>query len=73
MSTVLEKRELRDAMVYIIEGGTKRGLQPDLIVALQLATISGRIMPLPEENATTGRDWGRGYSAAIKDVLELLR
>jgi hypothetical protein len=30
------------------------------------------IAKLPEQAATTGRDFGRGYALAIKDVLDAL-
>lgn len=31
-----------------------------------------RIAALPEQSATSSRDYGRGYARAIKDVLDLL-
>jgi len=34
--------------------------------------IKDRITDLPEQNATSGRDFGRGYAKAVKDVLDIL-
>lgn len=38
-----------------------------------VALCDARIARLPEEHATKSRDFGRGYSQAIYDVLTILR
>lgn len=35
--------------------------------------LSDKIKALPEQGATKSRDFGRGYSQAIKDVLALMQ
>jgi hypothetical protein len=35
--------------------------------------VFDQIEALPELHASTSRDYGRGYAAAIKDVLEILK
>lgn len=35
-------------------------------------TLRDRLEALPEQGATSGRDFGRGYSQAIRDVLQLI-
>lgn len=72
----LHQRPLRESLTYIVREAIPRDFKPDMIVALQLATVEDRIRKMPEEHtppSTNGSiDWGRGYSAAIKDVLALL-
>ncbi len=34
--------------------------------------LAAAVQALPEHNATTSRDYGRGYAHAIRDVLALL-
>jgi hypothetical protein len=35
-------------------------------------TLIEAVAALPEKNATGSRDFGRGYAAAIRDVLDLM-
>lgn len=37
-----------------------------------LADLREQMLALPEENARGSRDFGRGYSKAVRDVLDLI-
>ena len=50
-----------------------KALHPTVAAELLLTTIRARVRELPEDGATSSRDYGRGYAQAVKDVLALLQ
>jgi hypothetical protein len=64
----IQRRPLLDTLKLILV----EPISNELKVALIVSRIEADVRSLPPENATGSRDFGRGYSAAVRDVLALL-
>lgn len=62
---------VRDMVDRLLTTAAQADLNQALTGALILAGVEAKVRALPEAEATPGRDFGRGYAMAIRDVLEL--
>lgn len=61
-----------EALTYLLDQAKERRLPVAAQVMLIQALYLHRVDEMPEQGATTSRDYGRGYAQAIRDVKRML-